>query len=387
MTAHLILHIGDPKTGTSSIQEVLFKRAFECESMSLDYPELLSAVVLANSLKANKRAGLKEKQFAKYANWLSESRADVAVISAEQFAPVDPELVQQTFQSFMPDQAGDMQVVAYVRPHVSRFVSAYAQRTKDGALFTDIDSFFENQKTENVLNYHTRFMKWQAVFGDRFVLRPMVREALQDGDVVADFLGIALAGAPFRILGETQSNSSLSVEHLSGLRLVQKVLRKFEIANSTRQAVGSRINTLISATGAKGTKLLPSKALYDRIAENCMADAENMDRDFFGKPIMVPALIAAGNDTVQDKMDHTVKAFHAPEAIVALRGHARRLAKMLLDQPGIWDAAFRRARGEVPALRPEEFLSDETQAFIKDVDDSLAELAAMIGNIAIPTTT
>ncbi|MEO8243064.1 MAG: hypothetical protein ABI832_12200, partial [bacterium] len=374
----LTLHIGDPKTGTSSIQGALFNRRFECDSKTLDYPATLSAFMLANTLKKRRRASQKDQRFADIAAWLAASKADVAVISAEQFSTVDPATVLQAFQEFIPDHAESMRVVAYARPHVSRFLSAYAQRTKVGTLFSDLDSFFSEEKNANLLNFHSRFLKWRDLVGDRFVLRPMVRPELLDGDVVADFLGIVLEGAPFRILGEAESNSSLPMEPLSGLRLVHQVLRKFEIGEGTRQAVGSKITTFVAAAGNKGTKLQPSKALYAKLADYCMADAEKLDRDFFGKPIMVSALVAAEKEAVDGNYSGQAKDFYPAEVVKVLRGHGRKLAKLFQTQPGIWDAAFRRERGQIAPLSPDEQTPEQASAFVGRVNDTLAELAVVL---------
>ena len=93
----LILHIGDPKTGSSSIQQALFQRRVECETVSIDYPPKLNAIQLANSIRREAKTDEIESRFRAAADWLEASHADVAVLSAEQFASIDPVEVNAVF--------------------------------------------------------------------------------------------------------------------------------------------------------------------------------------------------------------------------------------------------------------------------------------------------
>ena len=56
------------------------------------------------------------------------------------------------------------------------FLSAYMQRTKAGMFQGDMETFFARTQGENLLHYAPRFDRWRDVFGDRFTLRPMIRE-------------------------------------------------------------------------------------------------------------------------------------------------------------------------------------------------------------------
>ena len=84
----LVLHIGDPKTGSSSIQQALFQRKVQCEAVSLDYPAKLNAIQLANCMRRQGQRSYLDARFKEAAAWLNASQADVAVLSAEQFSSV-----------------------------------------------------------------------------------------------------------------------------------------------------------------------------------------------------------------------------------------------------------------------------------------------------------
>ena len=102
MAKTLVLHIGDPKTGTSSIQEVLLHRLFDSPKRSLTYPNQLNCFPLANAISDPDQTDERAARWGRTANWLRDSEADVAVISAEQFFRVDPQALKATLQEFVP---------------------------------------------------------------------------------------------------------------------------------------------------------------------------------------------------------------------------------------------------------------------------------------------
>ncbi len=379
MAKTLILHIGDPKTGSSSIQQVLFGRKFDCPTRSLDYPPRLSSANLAKSLWRKGKSGQISAEFTAISEWALASTAEVLAVSAEQFAAVDPQVALNAFQEYLPELAPTMRVVAYVRPHVSRFLSAHTQRTKVGGLFTNLESFFDEMSRNKALIFSGRFHKWRDVFGDRFTLRPMVREELFQGDVVADFLNLALEGAPFALLAATEANSSLPLEALSGLRLVHQVLNRRGMTGDTMHRVGSRINSLVNAAApGKGTKVKVSTAIYDQILVKCRADADQLDKDFFGRPVMLPALERAASDTSEGKVDAEARQFFEKDLLKTLRQNAAALAEMFATQPRVWTAKFRRDIGQRPPLAPGKDLPAAKADHIRDVEKLLADTAALI---------
>ena len=379
MAKSLVLHIGDPKTGSSSIQRALFGHKVECPTVSFDYPPLSSAFVLANTLQRTSSAADRAERFSAYSDWLDQSDADVAIISAEQFSAYSADAVNAAFQEFMPGHAATMRVICYARPHVSRLLSAYAQRTKVGTLDTDLEDFYLRLSFNKFIALHRRVLNWRAVYGERFILRPFIRNELQDGDVVADFMGLVLNGEPFRLLEATMANVSLTYEALSGLRLLQTTLLNQGVSEHSRHTVGSRISTLVAAlpTGA-GTKLHIGKTLYQRVLAQCMDDAQNLDRDFFGRPLMVPALEQAREEAIEDNLDCNALNFMPRRQIAAIRRNGLALAQALATNPGVWELTFQRDMGHKPQVMGNETFSAEAQKTIATVDNLLAEAAALL---------
>ena len=385
MAKSIVFHIGDPKTGTSSIQEVLLHRRWTCPTVSLDYPKQLNAFPLANALWDPEQAHHKATRFREKAVWLDASEADVAVISAEQFFRVDPIVLNDAIAEYMPAHAKSARVIAYVRPHAQRFLSAFAERTKVGVYQGDMTTFFQRTKREQLLLYTPRFQAWQSVFGSRFILRPMVRDALHNGDVVADFLHQVLGGAPFGLLGVTQANTSLSLEALSGLREVQGVLREKGVPNGIRISAGQYMAGAINALStAAGTKLRLSQELYQKISATYHADAEALDLAFFEHQPMVKALEAAAADIATTGMSVEASQHFSTETLTLLHQNANALARLFLEYPKAWTASFAQETGQRPKDTSQTSVFKTKRAHIDEVNAILTQTAAAIAD---PQTT
>lgn len=347
MARSLVLHIGDPKTGTSSIQEVMRHRLFEAPSVSVTYPDQLNCFPLANAIWDPKQAEHREPRYTRLAQWLEASDADVAVVSAEQFFRVDPEQLRETLIEFLPEYLPGLRILAYVRPHAGRLLSAFMQRSKAGLYQGDLPTFFERTQGENLLRYAPRFKRWAEVFGDSFTLRPMIRDQLRNGDVVTDFLDFVLKGAPFSLRGVVEANPSLPVEHLAGLREVQAILKRNAVPIGTRHSVGDHIGRTLARLKSEGTtKLQMSGDLYQDLKALCMSDAEELDRTFFKAPLMVQALEAAGADVIARNQDMSARAYYSEDTLQTLRKSARNLANMFKNHPDAWTMAFEREIGQ-----------------------------------------
>lgn len=383
MTKNLVVHIGDPKTGSTSIQRTLFERRWECPTVSLDYPAVLSAISLANTLKNEALKNRIERNYKEIASWIDNSAAQVVVISAEQFSSVPPAVLKETLKKYLPAYLENAKIVAYARPHASRILSSYAQRIKIGSMKKPLDQFFANPSRLIIINLAKRFSAWHDTFGDRFHLRPMVRRELRDGDVVSDFLGIALNDAPFTVQGDTETNVSISAEALSGMQMFQAALKSNRVTDAVRNAVGNRINNLISAVpGQGGTKLKLHKSLYDKVLAYCLEDAQKLDREFFSTPVMANALLEAEKDTTSTAFDMDAATHYAPEALSSLTQHAGEIAALFKAHPEVWLKAHKRDKGRAPDIAADEDLAPDAPAAIARINDHLAQVSAILASVA-----
>ena len=216
----VVFDLGDRKTGSTSIQNVLRAGAWRCASKTLAYPygQGVHHIPLARTLTDPPRFEERPKRFEDFDVRIDGSGADVAVISAEQFETADPADLHAAIEAHMPRCGEGARCIAYVRPHADRILSGAAERIKSGGLLGDLEQMHARALTSRILDYTPRFKRWRAVFGDRFELRPMIRDRLVDRDVVRDFFTAALGVDDFEILAQAEINTSLSLKDLVMVR-------------------------------------------------------------------------------------------------------------------------------------------------------------------------
>ena len=343
----LYFHIGDPKTGTTSIQAALYLRAWTCDTRRLEYPDHRSDVRFAKSLYLPTRRNQRAEQFKIKADWLAEMDADAAVISAEHFTHVPPDVMQQALTEFLPDHAATARFVAYVRPHAQRILSAYAQRLKRGTFMGDLDKFQTMLQDGGFYLYGPRFAGWRTMFGTRFILRPMLRHRLLQSDVVADFMNIVLEGAPFTLTPIPVANEALNVQQLACAREVQVVLRKEGIASGIREAVGGQFANLLNAMGGGGgEKVRMHRSLVERIRTHYLADARALDAMFFEGQPMEGAFDEAMAAASEVPFAHEMQAYADAASQNTLHELARQLAQALPDHGVAWRRLRLEASGQ-----------------------------------------
>ena len=289
MVKELIIHLGDTKTGSTSIQKALAGNICNIPGKTLFYPTRTHHVSLAKTLEEDRFFAERAERFGKIHKALQKSDADYGIVSAEYFQFVDPGVLQQALDMYWPDLADRVRLVAYVRPHAGKFLSAFAERLKLGIVSGTLETFFEAPSTLEFLTYAPRFQRWRAIFGDRFELRPFIRDSLYRGDAVQDFLRFVARGQAVELAGEAAANKSLSLGQLALLRDVHKVVRrrfkgtKTQRFRDTRNNLGRLVAEHLQARklGEGSGRLMMPTALAERFVERFAADAAALDAEFF----------------------------------------------------------------------------------------------------------
>ena len=199
MAAELILHIGGFKTGSTSIQAALAKCNYTVPGKTILYPGVAEREGLAKSRGQHDRlartpfpnqpvARHREARFAAVARRLRKSDADTdyAVLSAEMFEYVNPQLLAAEIDRHFPEYRDRLRIIGYVRPHAERLVSGYAERVKHGFFLGSLEEFHQASSVKDKPHhwgffYAQRFARWKACFGDAFQIRPMIRDRLIAG--------------------------------------------------------------------------------------------------------------------------------------------------------------------------------------------------------------
>ena len=298
MVSEIVFHLGDPKTGSTSIQDTLRTENWICPQTRIIYPARINHIDLAKSLAPEAAFWAKSFKFRGVARRISGSDADIAVISAEYFNRVDPKVLQAAIHKYLPKYADTIRLVAYVRPHADRLVSAFAERVKVGYFTGTLPELHASTKRTGTFMYNDRFLAWRAVFGARFTLRPMIRSELLHRCVVEDFLNFTFNGADFQLVEKIESNKSLSLEDLAMIRELHLVLRTKSHLEKTRTSVGLNMGRILASMPTQtGTKLRLPESLVQDVIETYALDAKRLDDAFFSGTPMTQALMAARDNS------------------------------------------------------------------------------------------
>lgn len=344
MINELIIHLGDTKTGSTSIQRALVQRAYAVPGTEILYPGKNHHNVLVRSLIRVANFSQREKRFRAVYQKLSRSTAAYGIISAEHFQFADPEIFARTVEEYWPGLRDKMRLVAYVRPHHEKLLSSFSERVKLGHVRSSFEDFFQGVSESAQLDYLPRFSKWRDVFGDRFTLRPFVRSALVQGDVVTDFFRYVLGHENFKITGEVTANSSLTLPQLALLRRMHDVLADRVADDPTtskgsifdaRAAFGRVLNEYVEQQklGTEGDKLLVPKGMTAAITDRYARDAAALDAEFFDAQPMSDALSQIERKTTAKSQSLDADDYFQPETLAVINVFANLMAAMLIEDP------------------------------------------------------
>ncbi|MDU9006558.1 hypothetical protein [Sedimentitalea todarodis] len=351
----LIFHIGDHKTGSTSIQTVFAGDRVRFKSGRAYFSAKLSHNWLkehCNAYGAENRRGAKanaEKVFRNIAADIQRANAEFCLISAESLEGVPAHVLKDIIDRFFSDTADDIRVVAYVRPHAGRFTSGFTERTKTGlpnALSSDLDRLFDIVMENGTFLYAPRFLSWRAQFGDRFILRPMIRDQLYQGSVVEDFILHAFGTKDFTVVGEAGANESLCLEDLMRLKALQSYILKSSDPR-LRHAIGWEFSRVVNQMQPPETptKLRLHKSLAEKIYAAYLDDAREMDREFFeGAPLLAGDLERTV-ETAIPRAQSTEPADHLSQSEMrSLEVFSRIIAGLLESEETNWPAFLRSKR-------------------------------------------
>lgn len=351
MVGEIVFHLGDCKTGTTSIQRTLAAGKVTSAGRSVIYPTRSHHIPLASTLNRAAEAKFADKRFSDLAQKLQRSNADTAIVSAETFEFVDPRKLEQMIDRHLAPWKGKMRFISYVRPHADRMVSGFAERTKQGWHTGSMDDLADRFDKKGLLHFAPRFQRWRDTFGEAHSVRPMVRSLLRDGDVVNDFLHFVFEGESFSYEPVPVANESLTLSDLAALRRMHGVLERragsAAAVQAARRTFGWNLAILLSDLPKPEDAGKPRlhEALAHRLIETYREDAETVDRAFLGfEPGTGPlskALHDAPARAVPAPQPIAAETYFEPAALRMIDGTAELFARMLYDQPELMAKAMR----------------------------------------------
>jgi hypothetical protein len=198
-----IVHIGMPRTGSTSFQEVLARLRPDLASVGLSYPKLappgahdaadVNHHLLGRALDGRASARDSRSSLGRLTQALSETRADTVIISYEDFAVQRPGLgvpgiLAETFRR----HGFAMEVALVVKPQDEQLASAYALRTQVVAEARNFRGFVHREGLSGRYDYAARLDPWRRAAHGRVIAVP-VRDRRSDARLLArliDALGL-----------------------------------------------------------------------------------------------------------------------------------------------------------------------------------------------------
>lgn len=298
----LILHIGDHKTGSTSIQMAMtdfYEKAPELRS-SLLYCVAGRGLTTAHhnlawDVRGDERFARKNGSWSEVAAEVEQYQPAEFVLSSEGFEHMRAARVAKKINETLGLLIGETRIVLYVRPHYDRIISNYIHHEKIGQSRGSLDQFIERTSTRRTFASSERIGNLLGAFGkDSVVVRPFTRKELIQGDVLADFSVHGL-GRPADFLPgyaeEGQRNVSPSADVLAILQQYDRSIDADTGAYSPRlkRTLYKLLSDKMQPLYATGRKPGVSQDSVDIIKQAYADDAKWLD-SFFGRPIYVDAL-------------------------------------------------------------------------------------------------
>ena len=194
----LIVHVGMPKTGSTSIQRMLKHRAQLLRSNGIHVPEIsmrksrsVKRCGLALELACKARAR-PISRWTRLAQEVQGTDATRCVISSGIFAkPVFRNAMAEKLVSFAERENLTVEIIGYVRPQWQYLESLYTQFTYGGKLggatFQRFVADMLNAGESTMFDYNVVFAPYRAAFGARVKVSPLEPARLPQG-LLAHFL-------------------------------------------------------------------------------------------------------------------------------------------------------------------------------------------------------
>lgn len=100
MIKELVIHLGDRKTGSTSIQMALVSGGYKTDKATIVYPSTKNHRGLAKTLSDKPHFDQRAAHFSRLYETFLQSDADLGIISAERFEVVDPQVLLQSIETY-----------------------------------------------------------------------------------------------------------------------------------------------------------------------------------------------------------------------------------------------------------------------------------------------
>lgn len=239
----LYLHIGTEKTGSTTIQDTLFKNRKTLSENGILYPSCFNranhvelAVIAQNENKSselNAVVGFNQASEAK-STFIERTLLDLkqevnstkpmfVIMSNEHLHSrlTDPDEIKN-LKDLLSDIFEEIVVVCYIREQLELAVSHYSTMIKSGG--TSVFSLPLNSALHHYYDFDGMLSKWEGAGFSNIICREFSRSKLKKGDILFDFLDAIDLGVNSELVKIEEKNQSLGWMELAFLREINNHL-------------------------------------------------------------------------------------------------------------------------------------------------------------------
>lgn len=235
----LYLHIGFGKTGTTAVQDFLYRERIKLRDMGLFYPEVGLRGTGHHDLvtvSANEIDATTSRNLDVLTQELEASGTPSAILSSEFFCFLKERQITYLATRL---QASRVRVIFYVRPQRKLIESAYLQWQRVGDDYGgSVREFF--RRYGPAFNFMVRIAPWVKAFGHESVMARVFDPCIVGRDVCVDIMGLMRLGMPAEYRREGVVNPSLLPEFSALVAEVDSV----QICETTRREIIDRLVSL-----------------------------------------------------------------------------------------------------------------------------------------------
>lgn len=345
----IFLHVGDHKTGTSTIQSALStrQRSEDANLKAVYYPtsgrkERMAHHNLFWAMTNDFRFEPDAGHWPDVRKDIEEVAPDTAILSSEAFESFNdlPRLRAMIDTHLAP--LGPVKIILYVRPHFDRLRSAFSQKMKTGQITGSIEEFVEDAIARKTLvSFASRLERWRSAFGESLDIRLYSRDHLEQHDILRDFLlkAVGLEETVCDDVATYRSDKNVS-PGLHTMSLIEPFTKALELDSRKEKRVvverfvlSKLLDEFVTLYPADHKPVL-SKAAAQKLAEAARTDAEELDRvEFASTPIFTMRLdqeVTKAPDDPADEISMTEREQQIHEAyrrvlIAATKRHIKHL--------------------------------------------------------------
>lgn len=229
MSRKLFIHIGGPKTGSTSIQSTLFHNRKALHNSGFSYPAHPRLKHAGNLPRMIRQHGNGEALKRSLLEHLADDSGASNVIISSEFLFL---LQKRDFEAFFRIvsehfQTNEHKIISYVRPHAEYLESQFRQNAT-GLAFRHLGTVEElgkwvGKRILNSLNHFKHHEILEKIVGKgNVIVRPYGRDELFGNDVVSDFSKVV--GIPGHLDISSEKNESQSAKAAVLLSLIRTSL-------------------------------------------------------------------------------------------------------------------------------------------------------------------